>query len=344
MTALTDIRGGWRAMALAGVLAVAGLPLSAQAERPFGTLTFIEPNATVLGHETIEVWVRLTLDAASAPLQIDGGTPQWNLTPADLNPSPDQYLSIDSVQTNTYYVCSGNFTQVCDPAAYAFEFNLTGPHSFNWLTQLDLQPGASLDYLFGRFVPQGGAAPEGTYTFYDSGATLMVYGSGYRALRDASGQLVLDAQGQTQYELELDADGNPVWDTVQQPVYVPLLDGDGNPLLDGDGQPLYEQAYDPDTGEPLWDDQGNPIYLQATDPDTGELLFVTEQVARRAVVPLFNGEFTLATQGCNASNSASCAAFVRTVSAVPEAGSSALLLLGLASLGLLGLRQRQPRA
>jgi hypothetical protein len=310
------------------------MPGVAEAAVPQGTITFLQPTGTAGATDNIDVWVRLTLNPDSEPLNIAGGVPLWAYSPNDFNTSSSAefYLSVTSVNTNTYYTCSGTFTNVCSPGAYAFEFNTTPTQSFFYLSDISVAPGGSYDYLFGTFKPVGGVAPAGAYTFFNSGATLQATGLGYRALRNADGSLVTDpVTGSIVYEPELDDEGKPVLEPVQKPVYVPLLDANGDPLFDLSGKPLYEQAIDPDTGGLLYDAFGNPVPLQATDPDTGELLFTTVYQPRPAVVEVFSGSVDIASNGCDFGSS--CVAFTREVSAVPEASTLGMALAGLLLMG-----------
>jgi len=267
------------------------------------------------------VWVRLTLNPDSEPLNIAGGVPLWAYSVADFNTSSsaDHYLSVTSVNTNVYFSCNSTFTNVCGEGAYGFEFNTTGMDGFYNLRDIFLAPGASYDYLFGTFKPVGGAAPAGTYTFYNSGAIVQVTGRGHRAQHNPDGSLVTDpVTGATIYEPELDANGTPVFDSVQKPVHVPQLDGNGAPLLDATGNPLYEQA---------------------TDPVTGELLFVTELKPRLAIFDLNSASVDIASNACGPGGS--CTAFTREVSAVPEASMLSLSIAGLLLMGAtLAVRRR----
>jgi hypothetical protein len=325
-------------------------PLLGHASAPFGTLTFIEPTGTALDTDTIDVWVRLTLDANSEPLSIANGQPQWNFSLSDFsNGSRDVYLSITSVYTGMYYTCDSSFTGNGCPntpgSAYSFQFNFASTDNFWGLNNINLSPGESYDYRFGSFTPVGGQAPVGTYTFYNSGAFIGAFGSGYRALHNPDGSFVTDANGDIVYQQAVDEQGNPLFDAVQNPVYVVLLDADGNPVLDALGKPVYEQAIDPDTGELLFDANGNPIYVQATDPDTGELLYTTEKKPKLAVVDnLFSASFDLASNGCSSYDApGTCTVFTREVIAsnVPEASALSLALTGLAwfATGLLARRR-----
>ena len=174
-------------------------PLLSVAALPTGTLTFVTPSGTVGANDTIDIRLRLTLDAASAPLTFSSN-PLTGFAPADL---PVQGTYVDPVTglsemrnfalhdaafLNTYYLCSGTFTDVCSPSAnYSFEFWLAstpGNPSVNFLDNFALPAGQSTEYLFGRFIPAAGGAAPGTYTFYSSGLTLYFEG------KDANGNFL----------------------------------------------------------------------------------------------------------------------------------------------------------
>ena len=169
-----------------------GAATLAQAALPTVSLSFTEASGIVAANETIEVWVTLTVDAASSPLVFDGGAPApFGFNAADL-PAQGNYNDPASfgtgrvdfdvytgVSTNTAYGCSGTFTNVCDAGAYAFDFHLVsapGKPSFYGLQTLNLQPGQTFNYLFGTFTPVGGLAAPGTYEFFNTYATLVFEG------------------------------------------------------------------------------------------------------------------------------------------------------------------------
>lgn len=185
-----------RTLALVATLGLSG---AVHAALPTGTLTFIEPTGTAKTTDNIEVWLRLSIDQTSVPLFLDSNQPQGGLSgvvPSDFDTLDEKWVSIDSAQTNTWFMCSGTFTNVCSPGAYQYEWNLPpSPNSFNWMRDINLQSGQSLDYHFVTFKPVGGAAAPGTYWFYGSGATLAIDGKGYKAARDENGQYIYDAQG-----------------------------------------------------------------------------------------------------------------------------------------------------
>jgi hypothetical protein len=139
------------------VLAIAG---SARAAT-IATIEFRDPTGIVGPNDPIEVWVRLTLDPASEPLQTDG---TGNVTSgAVLDPSTAfSYV-------NVFFACLNTFSTACTTGPpYDFGFNYAPP-SLIAPTNLDLQPGSVTDWLFGTFTPSAGPVAPGTYTFYNMG-------------------------------------------------------------------------------------------------------------------------------------------------------------------------------
>lgn len=201
-------------------LALAGGQASAV---PFGSLVFDVPNANVLSNEVIDVRVTFTLDSASSPLVLTGNANDV-LTNGTLNSSeiPTDWLTFDSSRLNTSYLCSGNFTNVCDPAAYSFQFELPpSSDSIIFLEVINLQPGQSTSYKFGTFTPVGGNAPAGRYEFFGSGLALELTGTAQKT--DQDGNLLFYAAG----DQLVDVFGNPVVNELGEPV----LANEGDPVI-----------------------------------------------------------------------------------------------------------------
>jgi hypothetical protein len=183
----------------AGLLFVAGA--QAQSSLPSGSLQFVAPTGTATPDERIEVRVRLTLNANSAPM-VFTSNPLTGLNPADLPLQgevydaasgtffPSTFVSYTGAYTNIRYLCSGSFTNGCsnNPSGYTFEFNLSGtpeaPTAFQ-LNSFNLLPGGAFDYVFGSFVPVAGGAAPGSYSFAGAGMSLNVRGL------DAQGRVVV---------------------------------------------------------------------------------------------------------------------------------------------------------
>ena len=151
---------------LAGIVAVAMIASAGIAQADvIATLSFNTPNATVASNVAIPVWVTLTLDPASDPIATDSSgyvtSPLSAMNISDLNGN-----SANVIVNNSYF-CSGNFTNVCSPGAYGFNFNFAPP-SFVAPSNLNLAPGSSTSFLFGTFNPVGGNAAPGIYTFYNA--------------------------------------------------------------------------------------------------------------------------------------------------------------------------------
>jgi len=253
---------------LFAVLAATAVSSISYAALPTGQLEYITPTGTVGPHDQIDVWVRFTLDAGSAPLSFSTDSNTGLLTgfaAADLptqgtyyDPDLDQnvlapFAQITGAGLNTVFYCTDTFTVACngDTTNYNFNFFTTsqpGKPSINFLTSFDLAPGASTDYVFGQFNPAAAGAAPGTYKLYGVGVFLYFNG--------------VDAEGHSLY---------------------------------------YGDYFD--------------------NPD---------------------GPSTLLARTCPGGDSDSCA-FMRTVTAVPEPSSYALMALGVAAIGLLKRRRGQQR-
>jgi len=189
----TTFRGAAASALLAAVLAATP---AAQAALPTGSLSFVTPTATVGANESIDVFMRLTLDAESAPL-VFSSNPLTGFAPADL-PTEGNYFdpitgvqetrsfaSIDGAYLNVFYVCGGSFTNSdCSASSnYRFDFWFNDPSnppdrpSLIGLNSFNLLAGQSTDFLFGVFTPQPGGAAPGTYEFFGAGVTIGFYGS-----------------------------------------------------------------------------------------------------------------------------------------------------------------------
>lgn len=176
---------------LAGALLL-GATGWAQAALPMGTLEYVQRLGTASATDDIEVWMRFTLDPAGPGLRFSS-SPLQGVDPADLpvtgprfDPALGQSVdvpfapgSIHHALVQAWIGCAGNFIQPdCSPAAYAFVWG--GSPSGD--TSMDLDPGETIEYRMLSFVPQGGAAPAGTYRLPTSGLQIRFTGL------DANGQ------------------------------------------------------------------------------------------------------------------------------------------------------------
>lgn len=168
------------------VLAACALVCAASAAQalPNTTLTFIQGTGTVSATDSIEVWLRLTIDD-TLTLDSSLGAP-FGLDPADVPTEAYStvtetfvpFASYTRVITNTAFGCGSNFVangaDTCGGGAYAFDFHTDNSDpakpSFNWLETLNLAAG-SYDYLFGTFKPTAPVAGT-TYSFSSAYFTL----------------------------------------------------------------------------------------------------------------------------------------------------------------------------
>lgn len=163
---------------------------SAWAQAPASSLSlvFTEPTGVVGPTDSIPVNLRFTNNDPTLEFIVDNSLPNMGLDLAML-PTTGQYY--DEVLNETFYDvpfvsytgaylgtgfgCSGTFTaagQCTEGPPYTFEWGPFAPFG----EPFHLAPGASVDYLFGTFVPSAGPVAAGTYEFYRSVAWLNVYG------------------------------------------------------------------------------------------------------------------------------------------------------------------------
>jgi hypothetical protein len=127
-----------------------------------GTLEYRDPTGIVGPTDSIDVWLRLTLDPASDPITTDAS---GNVTSPLLG-------QVDPSQLSSFFICGGTFTTVCTTGPpYDFTFNFSSP--FVGGTNVNIAAGSSLDFLFGTFTPSAGPVAPGTYVFSISGVQII---------------------------------------------------------------------------------------------------------------------------------------------------------------------------
>ena len=176
---MTDLFDRTFSRLTAAALVCAGLATASEADAAAtGTLTFLQQAGTVTTTASIPVFLRLTLSAGSDTIATDDDgqllsplfTEQQIRSFSSGGPNPVFGDPNQPYQTNlnNAFRCSGTFTTTCTTGpAYDFQFNfgatsLVGPRNFT------LAAGQSYDFLFGTFVPTGGNAAPGLYTFYNA--------------------------------------------------------------------------------------------------------------------------------------------------------------------------------
>jgi hypothetical protein len=154
----------------------------ANAVAAFGTITFDTPTGTAISTASVPVFVTLTIDPTSVALSTGADAQVTSgLTDADLSDRGYDPAVYTNRIVNNAFECSGTFVAGCGSTTtggYHFDFNFTpptliGPPNF------DVQPGHSFSYLFGTFVPNGGNAAAGLYTFYNVIPEFEVTDSGF---------------------------------------------------------------------------------------------------------------------------------------------------------------------
>jgi hypothetical protein len=159
-------------------------PAPARAQFPGLTLTFTEPTGVVGPTDAIDIRVRIALDPGGAPLAIDGLSPGtlFGLPPA-LFPTEGYavgssvavpFATYTDAPTAVAHHCVGGTFWLCPGGPYLFEFPATGyPGQY----QYALLPGESEELLFGRYLPNPGPVPPGTYRFTGAAVGVIVYGA-----------------------------------------------------------------------------------------------------------------------------------------------------------------------
>lgn len=218
---LSRLRTATRGLALllCSVLAAA----TVQAAPPATTVSWVAPSGTVRADASIDVWLRLTVDAgASTPLVLDGTSANF-----DLGAEFPEFATLTSVQSVSWLGCENTFIpgQCNEPdSAYVYAFNL-GADSFNPYVSgqpvplgITLQPGESRDFLVATFAPRHGQVPEGLYTLSNAGLQLSLRGL------DVNGQPIERVFG-----LGSGCNGGPQCETFQR--LVTTVPEPGTPLL-----------------------------------------------------------------------------------------------------------------
>ena len=154
---------------LTGLLAMSSaMPANAAL---IATLGWVQQTGVALSNESIPVYLRLTLDPASDAITTDSsgnitGGFDVNTFPNPNAPDPSP-IDLNDPNSHTFYNegagCGGSLDG-CGAGAYSFEFNFNQP---NFISPADfsLQPGDSFEWLLGTFVPKGGNAAAGLYSF-----------------------------------------------------------------------------------------------------------------------------------------------------------------------------------
>jgi hypothetical protein len=166
--------------------ALACLGASPAAAAATGTLTFTQPTGSVSSTDSIDVDYTVALDPGSDPITTDSsGNISSGVTDADLVAAGIDPTLVDHSDINVSFACSGTFTTGCGGPPYDFSF-ASGTGSLSFVSNLDIEPGTSTNFLFGTFTPTGGVAPYGTYTFYDAAVFAQFYDASNNHLGDVA--------------------------------------------------------------------------------------------------------------------------------------------------------------
>ncbi len=165
---------------------------------PFGQLTYRDPTGVVSPTDSIDVWVRLTLDPQSSPLTLNSSVPGLGVDPSDV---PDSWYALTGAFLSPSTGCWGTFIGPTCSAAYSLQPLGPGyPNGLSDVQDLLLAPGQSYDYLAARFVPVGGYATPGEYIHFEHQLGIVLTGTiptDYQPLLDEFDNEVYDEDGNT---------------------------------------------------------------------------------------------------------------------------------------------------
>ena len=143
------------------------------------TLTFLDPTGTVTADESIDVWVRLSLDIESDPLTYDPFDSFPNGINFDDLPLEDDFGNQFEAYNFAFLFqtrsCNDTFTVGCSGAGSQYSYNL--PTSDRWFDfEGTINPGESVDILLYTLNPTGGLAAPGFYELFTVGVGIAVEG------------------------------------------------------------------------------------------------------------------------------------------------------------------------
>lgn len=167
------------------VLALGILQSATAHSSVIGTLAYTDPTGTVNANETIDVWVRLTLDSLSDPLTYNDLDPYPSgVNPADIpteSYSFDQnavvpFDSYDYISLFSTRTCDDTFTVGCSDPGSQYSYNsFFSPDSWFDFSGT-INAGESMDFKLFEWTPTGGNAAPGTYSLFTGGFGLDVTG------------------------------------------------------------------------------------------------------------------------------------------------------------------------
>jgi hypothetical protein len=135
-----------------------------------GALTFDTPTGVVAAGDTIDVWLTLTMAADSDTLTTDEfGNVTSGLSDDDIAAAGADPENLDYSIVNIGYSCGGETFGFCSGGTpYDITFNYDPLSSFIGAKNLNLTAGSVTHWLLGTYAPAGGAAPAGTYSFFQA--------------------------------------------------------------------------------------------------------------------------------------------------------------------------------
>lgn len=154
---------------------------------PSLALSFTTPSVVVSPTDEVELWV--TLSVSDGPLTFDTASssqpfglhpdllPAYGFDYSDSNPVSTPFGSYSHIGLFTSRSCDDQVTfPNCSPEIYEFTVPAGSSTWFNSEQPFEIEAGSSRDFLLATLQPVGGAAPVGSYSIFNVGLGVIVYG------------------------------------------------------------------------------------------------------------------------------------------------------------------------
>lgn len=165
-----------------------GLPFGKASAVIIGELEFVEPRKVISADESIDVWMRLTLDGTSDPLMFSTFADFPNGLPLDLLPlyGTDNFTGEQFIPFSFYESIGVYFESECSETAFGLCGQNTSQYAIgdrsDWLDILGsvepliLAPGDSFEFLLYDLNPVNGSVQPGTYALDQALAGFDIFG------------------------------------------------------------------------------------------------------------------------------------------------------------------------
>ncbi len=145
-----------------------------------GSFAYLDPSATISPTESVEVWVRLSINPFSDDLHIDKSDDLLGLDASEFPTQATLNLDGGTDRTYTTYDVAGGYVGGFDSQfsdAYDLDIDAFSEPTHWFAFDGTLQAGHYMDFLLFTYTPTGGVAAPGTYTLDSAVMGFMLYGT-----------------------------------------------------------------------------------------------------------------------------------------------------------------------